>query len=111
MADGRQLNRGDVWLTALDPTIGSEMRKTRPCVIVSPVELHDYLRTVMIAPLTTGNRPAPYRIETQFQGRPGRITLDHIRSVDKSRLIKKLGTISPEALGNTLVALRNMFEE
>ncbi len=110
VADGR-LIRGDVWLTVLDPTVGSEMRKTRPCVIVSPPELHDYLRTVMIAPLTTGNRPAPYRIETQFQGRPGRITLDHIRAVDKSRLIKKLGNVGPEALSDTLAALRNMFED
>jgi mRNA interferase MazF len=111
MADGRKLTRGDVWLTALDPTVGSEMRKTRPCVVVSPAELHDYLRTVMIVPLTTGNRPAPYRVETRFQGTAGRITTDHVRTVDKSRLIKRLGELDAQSLSDTLAALRNMFED
>jgi mRNA interferase MazF len=67
----RTVARGDVWLAALDPTVGSEIRKTRPCVILSPPEMHDYLRTVMVAPLTTGSQPAPFRIRVSFAGKEG----------------------------------------
>lgn len=68
--------RGEVWLVTLDPSVGSEIRKARPCLIVSPPEMHDYLRTVIVAPMTTGARPAPYRIAVTFQGKRGLILLD-----------------------------------
>ena len=103
--------RGQVWLVHLDPTQGSEIRKTRPCVVVSPDEMNPHLNTVLIAPLTTGNRPAPYRIDISFQGKAGRILLDHVRSVDKMRLAKHLGDIAPAKLSDTLATLRSLFTE
>ncbi len=103
--------RGDVWLAALDPTLGSEIQKTRPCLIVSPAEMHDYLRTVTVAPMTTGSRPAPYRIPVAFQGKRGLILLDQIRSLDKRRLVRRLGAIEPRTLGFALAGLREAFEE
>jgi mRNA interferase MazF len=81
--------RGDVWLVALDPTLGSEIRKTRPCVVLSPPELHDHLRAVIIAPMATASRPAPFRIPVSFRRKHGLILLDQIRAVDKARLVKK----------------------
>ncbi len=83
--------RGDVWLVALDPTVGSEIEKTRPCVILSPPEMHDYLRTVTVAPMTTGSRPAPFRVPVTFQRKTGLILLDQLRTVDKSRLVRRAG--------------------
>lgn len=103
--------RGEVWLAALDPTVGSEIEKTRPCLIISPPEMHDYLRTVMVAPMTTGSHPAPYRIPVRFQGRSGLILLDQIRTLDKRRLLRRLGRVSPRTLSPTLAALREMFED
>jgi mRNA interferase MazF len=103
--------RGEVWLAALDPTVGSEIQKTRPCLIVSPAEMHDYLRTVTVAPLTTGNRPAPYRIPVVFQGKNGLILVDQIRTLDKQRLVRRLGAVPRRTLGLTLAALRETFEE
>ena len=103
--------RGQVWLVHLDPTQGSEIRKTRPCVIISPNEMNPHLNTVLIAPLTTGNRPAPYRIDLDFQGKAGRILLDHTRSVDKMRLAKHLGELDPVVLSKTLSTLRSLFAE
>jgi|SRR5271157_5327441 len=87
--------RGEVWLVTLDPSVGSEIRKTRPCLIVSPPEMHDYLRTVIVAPMTTGAGPAPYRIEVTFQGKRGRILLDQLRTLDKVRLVKRWETSAP----------------
>jgi mRNA interferase MazF len=101
--------RGEVWLAALDPTIGSEGRKTRPCVVVSPPEMHDYLRTVIVAPMTTGSRPAPYRIPLKFGGKNGLVLLDQIRTLDKQRLVKKAGTVSPVTLGKVLLVLQQIF--
>ena len=101
--------RGEVWLAALDPTIGSEIRKTRPCVVVSPAEMHDYLRTVIVAPMTTGSKPAPYRIPLRFRGKSGRVLLDQIRTLDRQRLVKKIGAVSPVTLRATLTALQQMF--
>jgi mRNA interferase MazF len=101
--------RGEVWLVTLDPSVGSEIRKTRPCVIVSPPEMHDYLRTVMAAPMTTGARPAPYRLAVTFQGKRGLILLDQLRTLDKVRLIKRLGSISPAVLASTLKTLQQVF--
>ncbi|SPA24889.1 PemK-like protein; toxin of a toxin-antitoxin system [Cupriavidus taiwanensis] len=101
--------RGDVWLVALDPTVGSEIEKTRPCVILSPPEMHDYLRTVTVAPMTTGSRPAPFRIPVTFQRKTGLILLDQLRTVDKSRLVKRAGGLSDRTVADTLRTLREVF--
>jgi len=107
----KQLRRGEVWAIALDPTVGSEIQKTRPCVIISPSEIHDYLRTALVAPMTTGSRPAPFRIPLRFAGRHGLILLDQIRAVDQQRLVRRLGRVSQKVLGATLEALREVFTE
>ncbi|CAM3197734.1 type II toxin-antitoxin system PemK/MazF family toxin [Cupriavidus taiwanensis] len=103
--------RGDVWLVALDPTVGSEVEKTRPCVILSPPEMHDYLRTVTVAPMTTGSRPAPFRIPVTFQRKTGLILLDQLRTVDKSRLVKRAGGLSDRTVADTLRTLREVFAD
>jgi len=103
--------RGEVWLAALDPTVGSEIKKTRPCVIISPPEMHDYLRSVIVAPMTTASKPAPYRISLRFRGKSGLILLDQIRALDKTRLVGRLGTVGPKTLQATLDALRQMFSD
>jgi mRNA interferase MazF len=105
------VQRGEVWLAALDPTIGAEIQKTRPCVVVSPPEMHDFLRTVTIAPMTTGSRPAPYRITLRFRGKDGLILLDQLRTLDKLRLVRRLGVVTGNTLRLALAALREMFEE
>lgn len=101
--------RGGVWLVTLDPTVGSEIRKSRPCVVVSPAEMHDHLRTVIVAPMTTGAHPAPFRIPVTFGGKKGLILLDQIRTLDKIRLVRKLGSVSPKTLSATLATLQNVF--
>ncbi len=101
--------RGEIWLVNLDPTAGSEIRKTRPCVIVSPPEIHDHLRTAIVAPMTTGSRPAPFRIAVIHGGKRGLILLDQMRSVDKSRLAKRLGAVSAKKLAAVLNALHEVF--
>ncbi|HUB43511.1 MAG TPA: type II toxin-antitoxin system PemK/MazF family toxin [Acetobacteraceae bacterium] len=111
MSNTPPIARGDVWLAVLDPTIGSEIQKTRPCIIVSPTEMHDYLRTVTAAPMTTGSRPAPFRISVQFQNKRGLILLDQLRTLDKQRLVRRLGRVGTRTLSLTLAALREMFEE
>jgi mRNA interferase MazF len=103
--------RGEIWLVNLDPTVGSEIKKTRSCVVVSPPEMHDYLRTAMVAPMTTGSHPAPFRIPVRHGGKQGLILLDQIRAVDKTRLVKRSGAISPAALSATLAALGEIFAE
>lgn len=103
--------RGEVWLANLDPTIGSEIQKTRPCVVISPPEMHDFLRTVTVAPMTTGGRPAPYRIPLRFARKDGLILLDQLRTLDRQRLVRRLGAVSTGTLRATLAALREMFEE
>jgi len=102
--------RGDVWLVNLDPTVGSEIRKSRPCVVVSPPELHDHLKTVIVAPMTSQGFAAPFRVPLKFQGTSGLLVLDRIRSVDKVRLAKKLGTVQPATLKKTLQTLQEIFE-
>ena len=99
------VKRGEVWLCALDPTVGSEIQKTRPCVIVSPDELNDRLRTVIVAPMTTGSRAAPFRVAVTFQGKAGVVLVDQIRTVDRLRLIKRLGSMGR----NQINALRRTF--
>jgi mRNA interferase MazF len=101
--------RGEIWLAALDPAIGSEIRKTRPCVVISPPELHDFLRTVIVAPMTTGSKGAPYRIPLTFEGKRGLILLDQIRTLDQQRLLKRLGKINAKTLGDTLGVLQELF--
>lgn len=101
--------RGEVWLAALDPTVGSEIRKTRPCVIVSPPEMHAHLRTVIVAPMTTAGRPAPFRIPLRFEGKSGLILLDQVRTIDKKRLVKKAGSVTAVTLRAALSTLQQVF--
>jgi len=103
------LRRGDVFLVNLDPTRGGEIQKTRPCVVVSPDELNDHLRTFIVAPLTTGRHPYPFRIPCRFEGRAGYVVLDQIRTVDRERLVRKLGKLSSSTMRRTLVILQEMF--
>jgi mRNA interferase MazF len=105
------VKRGEIWLVNLDPTVGSEIRKTRPCVVISPPEMHDHLRTAIVAPITTGSRPAPFRIALRHGGKEGLILLDQIRAVDKVRLVKRAGTIGAATLCATLAALADVFAE
>lgn len=106
---GMVIKRFDIFLIQLDPTIGSEIKKTRPCVIVSPDEMNG-LNTVLIAPMTTKGFAAPSRVELQFQDKTGLILLDQLRSVDKSRLIKKLGTVDAKTQRLISATLVSMFE-
>ena len=102
------VERFEVYLINLDPTAGREIKKTRPCLIVSPDEMNKHLSTVIIAPMTTKGKAYPMRVNCKFQGKDGMIVLDQIRSVDKSRLVKRLGTISAgtqTAVLNVLAAL------
>jgi mRNA interferase MazF len=103
------VKRGEIWLVNLDPTVGSEIKKSRPCVIVSPAEMHDYLRTVIVAPMTTGSRPAPFRIALTHAGKQGLILLDQVRTVDKTRLINRLGKLQPKTLGVVLETMQEIF--
>jgi len=103
------VKRGDIWLAALDPTLGSEIRKTRPCVIVSPPELHNHLRTVIVVPMTTGSRPAPFRVPVRFQGKDGLILPDQIRTIDQQRLVRRLGGLRPATLERLLAVLQETF--
>src|SRR5512145_1598185 len=105
------MERGDVYLVRLDPTPGSEIQKTRPCVVVSPDELNAHLRTVIVAPLTTGGRAYPWRIRCRFQRRSGYVVLDQLRTVDRERLVKRLGTLSGQTVAEVLGALQEMFAE
>jgi mRNA interferase MazF len=105
------VRRGEIWLAALNPTIGGEIHKTRPCVIISPAEMHDHLRTVIVAPMTTGSKPAPFRIPVAFEGKKGLILLDQIRTLDRRRLTKRLGAVTAKTLSATLAALQEVFAD
>lgn len=109
MVTARTVLRGDVFLVSLDPTRGGEIQKTRPCVVVSPNELNSHLRTLIIAPLTTGSHRYPFRIPVRFQGKSGHVVLDQIRTVDRERLVRHLGKLSATAMERTLSALQEMF--
>jgi mRNA interferase MazF len=102
-------SRGDVYLVRLDPTRGSEIRKTRLCLVVSPDELNDHLRTVIIAPMTTGGHAYPWRVSCRFQGRSGFVATDQLRTVDVERLTRRLGRLSPNSLAAVLSILGEMF--
>jgi mRNA interferase MazF len=106
-----EVARGDVFLVALDPTRGGEIRKTRPCVVISPDELNQHLRTCIVAPMTTGGHAYPFRIPCRFRRRAGHVVLDQVRTVDRERLVKRLGALSPLTLGQALRVLREMFAD
>ena len=101
--------RGDVYLVGLDPTRGTEMKKTRPCVIISPDELNAHLQTAIVAPLTSAGKPYPFRISCQFDNRKGQIVTDQIRTIDRERLLRRLGRISESTLHSVLAVVREMF--
>ncbi len=103
------IRRGDVFLVGLDPTRGGEIRKTCPCVVVSPDELNAHLRTFIVAPMTTGGHLYPFRVACRFGGKAGYVVLDQIRTVDLERLVRRAGRLSPAALGRALEVLREMF--
>jgi len=105
------VKRGEVWLAALDPTVGSEIQKTRPCLVVSPPELNDHLRTVIVAPMTSKSRPAGFRVLLTFQGVDGLILLEQSRAIDRKRLVKRLGAVPPGTLTRALGVLRELFSE
>lgn len=101
--------RGDVFLVSLEPTVGSEIRKTRPCLVVSPDELNDHLRTVIVAPMTTGGHRYPFRVACKFRGKNGFVVLDQLRTVDAQRLVRKLGKLNQTAVSRSLDVLAEMF--
>lgn len=101
--------RGEVYLVSLDPTLGREIRKTRPCLVVSPDELNRHLTTVLIAPMTTGTYDYPFRLPCTFQGTKGHVVLDQLRAVDRRRLTRRLGRIHHRTLDRSLAVLREMF--
>jgi mRNA interferase MazF len=101
--------RFDVCLVNLDPTVGSEIRKTRPCVVVSPDEMNRHLATAIIAPMTTGGKPYPSRVACEFDGRSGYIVLDQLRTVDRVRLVKRLGSLTDTEQKTLLNALAELF--
>lgn len=105
------MKRGEVWLAALDPTVGSEIQKTRPCLIISPDELNAHLRTAIVAPMTTGSRPAPFRISVKFKGKASLILPDQMRTVDKTRLVKRLGKIDAATMSTVITVLGKMFQD
>ena len=108
---GLGMNRFDIYLVNLDPTIGSEIQKTRPCVIISPDEMNKFIRTVIVAPMTTASKIYPTRVMCEFDGKKGLIVLDQIRTVDKTRLVKKLGQLDRETQAQVLATLAEMFAE
>lgn len=105
------MKRFDVYLVTLDLTIGVEIQKTRPCVIISPDEMNDYIQTVIVAPMTTRARPYPSRVATRFEGKDAHIVLDQIRTVDKRRLVKHLGRLAPATQTRVLAVLAELFAE
>ena len=103
------VKRFDVYLVILDPTVGSEIMKTRPCLVVSPDEMNHHIATVIVAPMTTGGQPYPSRVSCQFEGRDEQIVLDQLSTVDKIRLVKFLGRIPDETQRAVLDILGRMF--
>jgi mRNA interferase MazF len=105
----RAPRRDEVWLVSLDPTHGAEIQKTRPCLVVSPDEMNRYLQTVIVVPMTTTMRPYPTRVPLRFQGKSGQAALDQLRAVDRQRLVRKLGTVSPSSAEQASAVLLEMF--
>jgi len=109
MVVSRPAQRGEVFLVTLDPTRGSEIQKTRPCVVVSPDELNAHLRTVIVAPLTTGGQKYPFRVPCRFANKSGQVVIDQLRTVDRERLVRHLGRLSPSTFSRVLGTLQEMF--
>ncbi len=107
----RRPKRGEVWLIAPGATVGREIQSPRPALVVSPDELNGGLETVLIAPMTTGHHPYPFRVPCRFQGKRGHVVLDQLRAVDRSRLVKRLGVLEPGTVARGLAVLREMCEE
>lgn len=105
------VQRFDVFLVNLDPTVGSEIQKTRPCLIISPDEMNRHIATVIVAPMTTKGRVYPTRVDCSFQGKEGQIVLDQIRTIDKSRLIRKMGNLDKATQREVLTILADIFGE
>ena len=103
------VNRFDVFMVGLDPAVGSEIQKTRPCLVVSPDEMNENIRTVIVAPMTSATKEYPTRVSCRFRKKTGQIVLDQIRTIDKSRLIKRLGTIDSKAQLDVVSILQRMF--
>lgn len=103
------MKRGDIWLVNLDPMVGSEIQKSRPCVVVSPEELNAHLRTVIVAPMTSKGFSAPFRVPVTHAGSKGLIVLDQLRTVDKVRLVKRQGAVSSKTLISVLATLQELF--
>ena len=103
------VKRFDVYLVNLDPTIGSEIQKTRPCLVISPDEMNHNIRTVIIAPMTSAVKGYPTRVSCTFKKKKGQIVLDQLRTIDKARLIKKLGTIDPKTQLDVISILQKLF--
>lgn len=102
-------NRFDVYLTNLDPTVGSEIQKTRPCLIISPDEMNRHIRTVIAAPMTSATKDYPTRVNCVFKKKEGQIVLDQIRTIDKTRLVKKIGSIDSKTQMEVISVLQRMF--
>ena len=103
------MKTGEIWLAQLDPTLGNEIQKTRPCVVVSPDDMNAHLRTMIVAPMTTGSRPAAFRVPLTFRGKQGLIVLDQLRTLDRIRLLQRLGALRAPTLAQTLRTLQAMF--
>jgi len=103
------VRRGDVFLIDLNPTRGGEIRKTRPCAVVSPNELNEHLRTFVVAPLTAGSHPYPFRVPCRVGRRRGHVVLDQLRTVDRERFIRRVGRLSTATLSQVLSVLQEMF--
>lgn len=108
---GDEPRRGDVYLVSLDPTQGREIRKTRPCVVVSPDEMNRQLTTFLVAPMTTGGHPYPFRVACRFQKRDGFVVLDQLRTVDRARMVRRVGRLTRATTTKALEVLREMFAE
>jgi mRNA interferase MazF len=109
VVDLMPVKRGDIILANLDPTIGTEIRKTRPCVVVSPDELNAYLSTLIVAPMTTAGHAYPFRVACRFKGKAGHVVLDQIRTIDRNRSIRQLGKLQEHTLNEVLAILQEMF--
>ena len=103
------VRRFDVYLVNLDPTVGSEIQKTRPCLVISPDEMNRFIRTVIVAPMTTKGAQYPTRVQCKFQGKQGQVVLDQIRTVDKTRLVRRLGKVDKQTRADVLSVLGEMF--
>jgi len=109
VVSGQAVRRGDVFLVNLDPTVGGEIQRARPCLVVSPDELNAHLRTFIVAPMTTGGHPYPFRLACRFRGRKGHVVLDQIRTIDHERLVRRLGALPPRTVVRALTILQEMF--